>query len=370
MIENGGFTKAFGISNLIKGVSILDSIEYLIENSIDAVEKSMSEILDKKYIINIQINSKKITISDNCLGMTYDNAQKNLLKIGKKIEFEDKWGEGLKKSMFVLGKNIDIKSTSNIDKFHLNIKIANENDEKLWRTTFTKLEKDKEESVGFSVEITQFTNKLKNYLMNKGITTISNRLSIKYREIIKDGRITIIFNGKKLKPIFYTAKKVYEGKEKIIEGQKVKVILFNEIKNKENNGVDFIFNDRVILEKDKSRNINWRKRIIIKNHSYTNFYAEVIIKSTDIKTSGINPSHNNIDFNNEFIKKVINFFNNEIDNNREFYKKATTIVQVEVAIDDLNIWKEQLEKYEGECRYANDVIEKLYKKGVNEIMKW
>lgn len=178
-------------------------------------------------------------------------------------------------------------------------------------------------------------------------------------------------NGSILEPLSYDVKKqVYVGEERVIEGQGVKVILFNNIENKDCNGVDFIFNNRIIIEEEKSPNINWNSRIRTKNHSYKNFHAEIFVRSNNVEEIGVNPSHNSIDFNNQFIKKIVEFLNEEIGNNREFYKKPTTTVQVEVPIEDLNTWKEKIEKYEGECKCAKDVIEKLYKKGVNQIMEW
>ena len=363
-MSNNGFTKKFGIDNLIKNVTVVDAICFLIENSIDAAEKAMILNPSKEYHIDLELSSEKLVIKDNCLGIKVKDAEKYLLKIQKKQKFNDKYGEGLKKAIFVLGNEIKIESF-NENKLKLDLKIMKENDDDLWKPTFTKGECN-DNYKGFSIEIGDLTKDFQMYLLRNQYDEIITRIKIKYRYIIYYSNIKISFNGEILEPKFINADKVYE-EEAIINNDEIKVILYNNIKNKDDNGIDFIINNRVIIEKEKSSKISWNKRIIARKHSYTKFFGEVIINSNNIKDLGVSPSHNSINLNSKRFFTILDFMNCVIENNRDYYRKSFITVQLEIDENDLNEWKGKLEREGDSFKYAKDVIEKLYKIGVNNI---
>lgn len=363
-MSNDGFTKKFGIDNLIRNVTFADAICFLIENSIDAAEKASELNPSKEYHIDLQLYDDRIFIEDDCVGMCLADAEEFLLKIQKKHKFDDKCGEGLKKAIFVLGNEIEIKSF-NEDSFTLNLKILKDNDEKLWDSTKYNQYVYNNNVRGFSVEIKDFNKDFKNYLLKKKYDEIITRIKVKYRYIIHYSNIKISINGYILEPKFINADKIYEEKT-VINDEEVKVILYNNIKDKDDNGIDFIVNNRVIVEKEKSNKIGWNKRIIAKRHSYTKFFGEVIIDSANVEKLGVDPSHKSINFSKRFCH-ILDFMNSIIENNRKYYKKNSIIVQLEIDENDLNEWKSKLEKQEGTIKYAKDVIEKLYKIGANNI---
>ena len=118
-------TKAFFVSMITRDITLEDSILDLIDNSVDGAwrnaelrpvglgdDNSLSE-----YRISISIGPKRFSITDNCGGMTLDDAVDHAFSFGRlALSKHDKYsigvyGIGMKRAAFKLGKDIRIRST-------------------------------------------------------------------------------------------------------------------------------------------------------------------------------------------------------------------------------------------------------------------
>ncbi|NFT93800.1 hypothetical protein FDF86_15785 [Clostridium botulinum] len=368
MKESNYFTKEYSVDTLIKGTKIETAICFLIDNSLDAAEK----VINNRNNINIEIflDENELIIKDNCIGISLKDAQETLLKIGEKNSFADLYGQGLKKAILIIGKKVNIKSFRSNEIININLDVFDNQEKDLWKPNFSYEYNSYNQKSGFSIKITEFTNKMNRFVManmkSDIFTKLKNRISYKYRYIIKSKAITLKFNGENLEAKFVDADKVDENIS-IIDGMEVKVKLFKNIKDKDLNGIDFIVNDRCVIEKEKSKDIGWNLRIRKRGHSYIKFFGEVIIKTNDIEKLGINPSKNKINFTTIQLKKILDFMIEIIEKNRLAYKKSTISVQLEIESEQYSEWKEILSKQGFECQCAKELIDHLYKLGVNKI---
>ncbi|MDU1605515.1 MAG: ATP-binding protein [Clostridium sp.] len=362
------FTKEFSIKSLTKGTTILDAICCLIDNSLDAAEKSKKE----KINIKIFLDKDQLLIMDNALGISLDEAKSNMLKVGEKNSFKDLYGNGMKKAILVIGKDVEIRAVK--DKLAINIKlnVLDKKDNQLWEPQFSD-EVYAEEEDSFLIRISNFRRDMIK-IMKKGrnhnfINELKQRLGYKYRYIIKSNKANIVINGDVLEARYVEATKVAE-KNKTIDGMKIIVKLFKDIKDKSENGADFIINDRCVVEKEKSNKISWGMKIRKRGHSYVKFYGEVLIDADDIETLGVNPSRNKINFSTHKFNEVLKFMLDVIEENRNAYKKGSITVQLEIDEEEYLELKNILESRQFnripyEC--AKDVVEYIYDLGVNKV---
>lgn len=118
-------TKAFFVRMITRDISLEDCILDLIDNSIDGawkIEGGQPMSLDgdenlKGYAIEITISEDSLVISDNCGGITLDDAANYAFTFGRKDDDSHEkysigvYGIGMKRAVFKVGKNIAITST-------------------------------------------------------------------------------------------------------------------------------------------------------------------------------------------------------------------------------------------------------------------
>lgn len=361
---NDYFTKEYSVDSLIKGTTIENAICFLIDNSLDAAEKA-----NKSISIEIALDNDTFRIQDNCIGTSYKEAQERLLKIGEKNSFTDLYGHGLKKAILTMGKEINIKSIRDTGVTNINLKVLDDGEKDLWKPSLNfRRTKSK---AGFIVEITDFTTKMNKFVINnmnsRKFTKLKDRLSYKYRYALQSRLATIKFNEDYLDAKFIDAEKVDE-RSIIIDELNVTVKLFKNIKDKSLNGIDFIVNNRCVVEKEKSKKIDWNLKIRKKGHSYVKFFGEVVVESDDIEKLGINPSKNKIDFTTAQFQKILDYMISVIEENRLAYTKPTISVQFDIEVKDYIKWREILEEQGSKYECAKEVIEHLYQLGVNKII--
>lgn len=118
-------TKAFFVRMITRDISLEDCILDLIDNSVDAAWQlqgakpmGLSDTTKlSKYEIKIEAKSNSFKISDNCGGITLDEAAEYAFTFGRKeSEPQEKYsigvyGIGMKRAIFKLGTDIKIRST-------------------------------------------------------------------------------------------------------------------------------------------------------------------------------------------------------------------------------------------------------------------
>ncbi|ADO41865.1 ATP-binding protein [Ketogulonicigenium vulgare] len=122
-------TKAFFVRMITRDITLEDCIFDLVDNSIDGAWElagghplSLNDKTDlSAYKISIKIEEDRFEISDNCGGITLDDAADYAFTFGRKDDAETEnfsigvYGIGMKRAVFKLGTAIDIRSTYEVD---------------------------------------------------------------------------------------------------------------------------------------------------------------------------------------------------------------------------------------------------------------
>jgi hypothetical protein len=118
-------TKGFFVRMLTRDISLEDCILDLIDNSIDAAWKASGErpvtltndSALAPYRISVQLSGDRFVISDNCTGITLDDAINYAFTFGRVDEDEPDdysvgvYGIGMKRAVFKIGSRIQVQST-------------------------------------------------------------------------------------------------------------------------------------------------------------------------------------------------------------------------------------------------------------------
>lgn len=118
-------TKAFFVTMITRDITFEDCILDLIDNSVDGASRSggnpsidLNDHTDlSKYRISIVVSSDKFSITDNCGGMTLDDAADHAFSFGRRSDEKHDaysigvYGIGMKRAAFKLGRNIRVRST-------------------------------------------------------------------------------------------------------------------------------------------------------------------------------------------------------------------------------------------------------------------
>lgn len=122
-------TKAFFVRMLTRDISLEDCILDLVDNAVDAAWASVDATpttLDKgealeQFAIAVDIGSESFSITDNCGGISLDDAADYAFTFGRD-EFQGRedytigvYGIGMKRAVFKLGNEISIRSTTEAD---------------------------------------------------------------------------------------------------------------------------------------------------------------------------------------------------------------------------------------------------------------
>jgi hypothetical protein len=119
-------TKEFFVTMITRDITLEDCILDLIDNSVDGAWRGAGSrpigLADEadlsKYFISITISPQVFQITDNCGGMTLDDAVNHAFSFGRRAneEYDDYsigvYGIGMKRAVFKLGTDIRIRSTA------------------------------------------------------------------------------------------------------------------------------------------------------------------------------------------------------------------------------------------------------------------
>jgi hypothetical protein len=273
-------SKEFFIEMITKDINLDKAILELIDNSIDGLRRSKMKINNGK--ISITIDDDLFSIEDNCGGIPLGLAKGYAFKFGRPKDIDPiynvestigRFGIGMKRTLFKIGKIINIKTKSSTDSFDVNI-LVNDwiKDQKDWNFEYIDGTKD---SIGTIIEITDLYIDISRQLNEQFfINSLRDRIESTFNEFIKQGLEIIIKHGQE---IIYTNTNISERENELVDSNElppivkqyeyknVKVKLIAAFSKKVEDGKydlkkagwNIYCNDRLIIEKDKSELTGW-----------------------------------------------------------------------------------------------------------------
>ena len=127
-IIEGNPTKKFFIEMITRVLSIEDAIIDLLDNSIDGANRINPNDYSNLNV-SLTVNKDHFEIKDNCGGFSIDTAKKYAFRFGRPEEAPKengtvgRFGIGMKRSLFKIGKKFTVESKHQQDSFKVEVDV-------------------------------------------------------------------------------------------------------------------------------------------------------------------------------------------------------------------------------------------------------
>lgn len=328
-VIEGNPTKKFFIEMITRDISIEDAIIDLLDNSIDGANRLRGNDFNG-LTININIDNTSFCIEDNCGGFSLEVAQKYAFRFGRPDEAPKaansvgRFGIGMKRSLFKIGKEFTVESQSQNDHFRVAVNVDDWSLKKRKVTTSEtgEIEIDDwsfnyqivDESLdydGTKIEVKKLNNDVVSLFGDDSfLVNLSENIERLLNFSLLRG-LTIMLNGKKLKgkPVdilmsdatlpYYTNGTFANVQYKVIAG-------LGEIGAPKNSGWYIYCNDRLVLEADTSSVTGWGVGAVPKWHiDFVMFRGIVFLDSEETLNLPLTTTKKGIDATSGVYKALL-----------------------------------------------------------------
>lgn len=344
-IIEGNPTKKFFIEMITRDISIEDAIIDLLDNSIDGANRINSENYNN-LSINLTINETEFIIQDNCGGFSLETAQKYAFRFGRPDEAPKvnntvgRFGIGMKRSLFKIGRNFTVESQCRNDHFMVTVNV----DEWSRRTKKIKTEDGKDTTIddwSFSYEFVNNSNENDGTIirisnLNSEVADLFgddiflNDLSDDIQKLLnfsllKGIKITLNgreLTGKRIDLLISEYSKPYYA-DGTIDNVTYRIIAgLGEIGEPKNSGWYIYCNNRLVLEADTSNITGWGVHPIPQWHiNYVMFRGVLFLDSKETLNLPLTTTKKGVDATSEVYKALLPVMKNAMIKVFEFLKK-------------------------------------------------
>lgn len=271
---NANPTKEFFISMLTRDIDVKAAILELIDNSIDGAKRIRKNLDFSGLYIDIQFDSEKFIINDNCGGMSVDIAQNYAFRFGRaknrpheEGSFTGIFGIGMKRALFRLGRSFTIESTTKHDHFSMEVDVDDwiKEDSQDWSFEFSTVQLGMEnapEKTGTRIIVSKLHEGIKqDFPLMSFQNNLINYL-IKYKTLISNSKLKIFVNKKELltteEEIIVSDVITPYVKRTSIDDVSIKILAGLAPKGKPANAGWYVYcNGRMVLYADKTETTGW-----------------------------------------------------------------------------------------------------------------
>lgn len=225
-VVNASPTKEFFVNMLVRDILLKQAIIELIDNSIDGARRFRKNNEFSGLKIEIEFDSTKFFIQDNCGGIPLDVATERAFRFGRpqnigkeNAETTGIFGIGMKRALFKIGKKISIHSETIDTAFQLDLDVDEwlRKDDRDWDFELTSYQENvinPIEAVGTRIEITnlnleiatelsnsEFKKEVIEHIQRRVGQDIVNGMSIKINGDSLVGDNVLLIDNEELKPI-------------------------------------------------------------------------------------------------------------------------------------------------------------------------
>jgi hypothetical protein len=356
-------TKAFFVRMLTRDISLDDCILDLIDNSIDSAWQhagvrptvfTPGELL-KRYRIEIEFDEASFRISDNCGGISLDNAADYAFTFGRKDDTDESssantesdpsededpdsdpsstdysvgvYGIGMKRAIFKIGNDITITTThsdgSSVDSFAVPIKVQDWLADKTTPWDFDIVPADQLSAPGVVIDVSDLNEESQRRFADPAYeqTLISDVLRRDYMIPLMQG-LTILVNGKEVgyRPISLLASKDFAPLRETIEDGQVTIEIIagmhaappddNEpdgSRQDRDSGWYVVCNGRVVLAADRTSSTGWGLKGFPQWHGqYSGFIGIVLFSAADPSLLPMTTTKRNVDVSSAVYQRTVN----------------------------------------------------------------
>lgn len=276
-------TKAFFIDMLTRDIGLiectLDLIDNSIHNVIRATQLDVSEIAVGKAParrlhgrkIAVQLSRNGFEISDTCGGITREEAQNEVFRIGKPIPARKQkglgvYGIGMKRALFKLGNMISVESRTRQERFAVDIDVEQWKQDDEWSFRFRDPPRLKHNRAlqqhGTVITVNELREDTHRHFSTQVFgDQLLRKISTTYALFLKQG-ITITVNGRSARPDlpeFADSKRIRQTRKRD-RYNGVDILLLLGVTPRADRlprGWYVFCNGRMVLEADRTRLTGW-----------------------------------------------------------------------------------------------------------------
>jgi hypothetical protein len=354
-------TKRFFVDMLTRDIELKDAVLDLLDNCVDGVmrilgkdfEDANEETPYSGYWADVRFSKAEFQIKDNCGGISKALARNSAFRLGrpssasqldKNIPTVGTYGIGMKRAIFKIGRECDVKSRTTAEAFMVRIPHAWFSQEDEWHLQMTNIDKTTS-AKGTSISVRRLLPEVAARFGDKAAfpAEFEQAVSQQYSLIIAKG-FQVKIDGTPIRPLPMQLRTVdlknysggiapfmYSG---TVDGVHVDLsvgfyrhapdeaeldeITDNDEYSAEEAGWTIICNDRIVLYRDKSRLTGWGEAGVPSFHNQFNAIAGVVhFRSNDASKLPVNTTKRGIDPGSEVYLKIK-------DRMREGMKKFTS----------------------------------------------
>lgn len=315
-------TKEFFIEMMTKDIEVEKAILDLIDNCIDGA-KQTGTLYDKK--IEINISREKFSLYDNCGGFSVETAREyafnfgrvsNKSKTNNQVDYSvGRFGIGMKRTLFKIGKNIKVESQTSNEHFNVTIDIEDwkQKDED-WTFDMNVFEVDIENMwTGTRIDVENLNEDIACSFDEENLanSTLLKQIGYSYAPVMKEG-MEIYVNGE-LVPAknldIIVDDEIQPSCETFeIDGIEVKIIAGISKSSPSEAGWYIYGNDRLLLMADKTNVTGWKDRTggIPQYHAtYAMFRGVVFMKAKDVNKLPLTTTKVGVDVDSQSYKTIL-----------------------------------------------------------------
>lgn len=344
-IIEGNPTKNFFIDMITRDISIEDAIIDLLDNSIDGANRINPNDYSNLNIY-LTVNQDFFEITDNCGGFSIDTAKRYAFRFGRPEDAPKgngtvgRFGIGMKRSLFKIGKNFTVESKFKRDSFKVEVdveewskkvrKITNEDGSSdiIDDWSFTYIETPNTDADdGTSIKITNLNPEVSNLFGDDSfITTLADNIQKLLNFSLQKG-LTIYLNRKPLSgkriELLLSDNTVPYHIEGTINNVRYKLIAgLGGIGEPKLSGWYIYCNNRLVLEADTSNITGWGVQPIPKWHiNYVMFRGILFLDSEETLNLPLTTTKKGIDATSDVYKAILPLMKHGMLKVFEFLKK-------------------------------------------------
>lgn len=202
-------TKELFVAMLTRDVALVPAIVDLADNSTDGARRARDDKSWEGLTVSIDAKSDKFVIADNCGGMDVDVARRYAFRFGRPSTEKSgngevgRFGVGMKRGLFKLGRHFHIKSTTQKTQFEVTIDVDKWVNSKPWQFAFDDEPEEKGkfdvDEQGTIITVTKLHTQVKEHFLESGFMEgLRQELTSKLEQSILKG-LAVKVNGVALK---------------------------------------------------------------------------------------------------------------------------------------------------------------------------
>ncbi|MDP9388137.1 MAG: ATP-binding protein [Actinomycetota bacterium] len=197
-------TKEFFVSMLVRDIELTPAIIDLIDNSVDGARRLRGGASFEGLYVRLVANEERFEIADNCGGISIDIARHYAFRFGRPPNTPStarsvgQFGVGMKRSLFKLGEQFNIRSISERSSFALNVDVAAWTEASDWDFQFESFEDGvahELEETGTVITVAPLHEEVAaDFALDSFLPGLSAEVQLKHKESLGKG-LVITVNG-------------------------------------------------------------------------------------------------------------------------------------------------------------------------------